>query len=149
MHAYVWDRYYGICLAKYQHTDVVNSVAFNPRDSEMLVTTSDDYTIKVTHRKRIHVHQIQPYRFKKIFKFIDLEIGGPMPGIECYRNKKSCWVSQVKWMEENQWTLIGMGILTFKMIFKRQIVIVLNELKQEKQNIQAQPRERFLFWKND
>lgn len=52
-------------------------------------------------------------------------------------------------MEENQWTLIGMGILTFKMIFKRQIVIVLNELKQEKQNIQAQPRERFLFWKND
>lgn len=47
MHAYVWDRYYGICLAKYQHTDVVNSVAFNPRDSEMLVTTSDDYTIKV------------------------------------------------------------------------------------------------------
>lgn len=48
MHAYVWDRYYGICLAKYQHTDVVNSVAFNPRDSEMLVTTSDDYTIKVS-----------------------------------------------------------------------------------------------------
>lgn len=47
MHAYVWDRYYGICLAKYQHSDVVNSVAFNPRDSEMLVTTSDDYTIKV------------------------------------------------------------------------------------------------------
>lgn len=47
MHAYVWDRYYGICLAKYQHTDVVNSVAFCPRDSEMLVTTSDDYTIKV------------------------------------------------------------------------------------------------------
>lgn len=48
MHAYVWDRYYGMCLAKYQHTDVVNSVAFNPRDSEMLVTTSDDYSIKVT-----------------------------------------------------------------------------------------------------
>ncbi|XP_031624368.1 F-box/WD repeat-containing protein 5 [Contarinia nasturtii] len=47
MHAYIWDRYYGICLAKYQHTDVVNSVAFNPRDSEMLVTTSDDYTIKI------------------------------------------------------------------------------------------------------
>lgn len=47
MHAYVWDRYYGTCLAKYQHTDVVNSVAFNPRDSEMLVTTSDDYSIKV------------------------------------------------------------------------------------------------------
>ncbi|XP_011204891.1 F-box/WD repeat-containing protein 5 isoform X1 [Bactrocera dorsalis] len=47
MHAYLWDRYYGICLAKYRHTDVVNSVAFNSRDSEMLVTTSDDYTIKI------------------------------------------------------------------------------------------------------
>ncbi|XP_036320698.1 F-box/WD repeat-containing protein 5 isoform X1 [Rhagoletis pomonella] len=47
MHAYIWDRFYGICLAKYRHADVVNSVAFNPRDSEMLVTTSDDYTIKI------------------------------------------------------------------------------------------------------
>lgn len=47
MHAYAWDRYYGVCLAKYQHTDVVNSVAFNPRDSEMLITTSDDNSIKV------------------------------------------------------------------------------------------------------
>lgn len=47
MHAYLWDRYYGMCLAKYQHTDVVNSVAFNSRDSEMLVTTSDDFSIKV------------------------------------------------------------------------------------------------------
>lgn len=47
LHAYTWDRYYGVCLAKYQHTDVVNSVAFNPRDSEMLITTSDDYSIKV------------------------------------------------------------------------------------------------------
>lgn len=54
MHAYVWDRYYGVCLAKYQHTDVVNSVAFNPRDSEMLVTTSDDYTIKVLFSDCMH-----------------------------------------------------------------------------------------------
>lgn len=45
--AYVWDRHYGICLAKNGHKDVVNSVAFNPTDSEMLVTTSDDCTIKV------------------------------------------------------------------------------------------------------
>lgn len=34
-------------LAKYQHSEVVNSVAFNPRDNETFVTTSDDYTIKV------------------------------------------------------------------------------------------------------
>lgn len=46
-HGYLWDRHYGICLAKFPHTDVVNSVAFNPRDPEMLVTTSDDYTIKI------------------------------------------------------------------------------------------------------
>lgn len=48
MHAYLWDRYYGVSLAKYKHSDVVNSVAFNPKDSEMLVTTSDDFTIKVS-----------------------------------------------------------------------------------------------------
>lgn len=46
-HGYLWDRHYGVCLAKFPHSDVVNSVAFNPRDPEMLVTTSDDYTIKV------------------------------------------------------------------------------------------------------
>lgn len=46
-HGYLWDRHYGICLAKFPHSDVVNSVAFNPRDPEMLVTTSDDYTVKV------------------------------------------------------------------------------------------------------
>ncbi|KAG5889639.1 hypothetical protein JTB14_028918 [Gonioctena quinquepunctata] len=46
-HGYLWDRHYGACLAKFPHDDVVNSVAFNPKDSEMLVTTSDDHTIKV------------------------------------------------------------------------------------------------------
>ncbi|XP_014475307.1 PREDICTED: F-box/WD repeat-containing protein 5 isoform X2 [Dinoponera quadriceps] len=46
-HGYLWDRHYGVCLAKFPHNDVVNSVAFNPRDPEMLVTTSDDYTVKV------------------------------------------------------------------------------------------------------
>ncbi|XP_011504253.1 PREDICTED: F-box/WD repeat-containing protein 5 [Ceratosolen solmsi marchali] len=46
-HGYLWDRHYGVCLAKFPHSDVVNSVAFNPRNPEMLVTTSDDYTIKV------------------------------------------------------------------------------------------------------
>lgn len=51
MQAYVWDRHYGICLAKNRHKDVVNSVAFNPMDSEMLVTASDDYTIKVCYER--------------------------------------------------------------------------------------------------
>ncbi|XP_015920687.2 F-box/WD repeat-containing protein 5 [Parasteatoda tepidariorum] len=44
---YLWDRHYGNCLAKLPHTDVVNSVAFNPKDPEMLVTASDDFTLKV------------------------------------------------------------------------------------------------------
>ena len=44
---YLWDRNYGISLAKLPHTDVVNSVAFNPINSEMLVTVSDDISIKV------------------------------------------------------------------------------------------------------
>jgi F-box and WD-40 domain protein 5 len=34
-------------LASYPHTDVVNSVAFNPKDDRMLITTSDDYEIKI------------------------------------------------------------------------------------------------------
>ncbi|XP_015436103.1 PREDICTED: F-box/WD repeat-containing protein 5 [Dufourea novaeangliae] len=46
-YGYLWDRYYGMCLAKLPHSDVVNSVAFNPCDPEMLITTSDDYTIKI------------------------------------------------------------------------------------------------------
>jgi F-box/WD-40 domain protein 5 len=56
-HGYLWDRHYGVCLAKFPHIDVVNSVAFNPRDPEMLVTTSDDYTVKVW-RSRNKVKQL-------------------------------------------------------------------------------------------
>lgn len=44
---YLWDRHYAVCLAKLPHEDVVNAVAFNPKDPEMLVTASDDFTLKV------------------------------------------------------------------------------------------------------
>lgn len=46
-HGYIWDRHYGVCLNKFRHEDVVNCVAFSPRDSELLVTVSDDCTIKI------------------------------------------------------------------------------------------------------
>lgn len=46
-HGYLWDRYYGVCLAKFPHQDVVNAVAFNPKDPEMLITASDDFTLKI------------------------------------------------------------------------------------------------------
>ncbi|KAK3586731.1 hypothetical protein CHS0354_017530 [Potamilus streckersoni] len=46
-HGYLWDRHYGICINKFPHSDIVNSVAFNPADPEMLVTVSDDCSIKV------------------------------------------------------------------------------------------------------
>jgi len=46
-HGYLWDRHYGVCLAQLPHSDVVNSVAFNPRNPEMLITASDDYTLKI------------------------------------------------------------------------------------------------------
>lgn len=60
-HGYLWDRHYGVCLAKFPHSDVVNSVAFNPKDPEMLVTTSDDETVKVWRsRARLREHSVDP-----------------------------------------------------------------------------------------
>lgn len=79
MHAYLWDRYYGVCLTKYQHQDVVNSVAFNPRDNEMLVTTSDDYEIKV-----LHGHYIVSYCF---------DICLVVPGLEIIVRSQEAWYS--------------------------------------------------------
>ncbi|XP_068216218.1 F-box/WD repeat-containing protein 5 isoform X2 [Palaemon carinicauda] len=51
-HGYIWERHYGVCLARLPHKDVVNAVAFNPRDPEMLVTVSDDHKIKVWRSRR-------------------------------------------------------------------------------------------------
>ncbi|XP_056644691.1 F-box/WD repeat-containing protein 5 [Diorhabda carinulata] len=56
-HGYLWDRHYGACLIKFPHQDVVNSVAFNPKDPEMLVTTSDDHSIKIW-RSRAKVNSL-------------------------------------------------------------------------------------------
>ncbi|CAL4126189.1 unnamed protein product [Meganyctiphanes norvegica] len=51
-HGYVWERHYGVSLAKLPHKDVVNAVAFNPADPEMLVTVSDDHKIKIWRSRR-------------------------------------------------------------------------------------------------
>lgn len=51
-HGYIWDRHYGGCLNRFPHNDVVNSVAFNPKDEEMLITVSDDFKIKVWRSRR-------------------------------------------------------------------------------------------------
>ncbi|KAL5012561.1 hypothetical protein ScPMuIL_011112 [Solemya velum] len=51
-HGYLWDRHYGVCLSTFPHNDVVNSVAFNPKDSETMVTVSDDFSIKIWRSKR-------------------------------------------------------------------------------------------------
>ena len=56
-HGYIWDRHYGVCLNKFAHKDVVNSVAFNPHDSQMLVTVSDDHCIKIWRSKN-QCHQL-------------------------------------------------------------------------------------------
>ncbi|KAM5300056.1 F-box/WD repeat-containing protein 5 isoform 2-T2 [Ctenodactylus gundi] len=51
-HGYIWDRHYNICLAKLRHEDVVNSVAFSPQEQELLLTASDDATIKAWRSPR-------------------------------------------------------------------------------------------------
>ncbi|KAG9471360.1 hypothetical protein GDO78_015104 [Eleutherodactylus coqui] len=49
---YIWDRHYGCCLATLPHDNVVNTVAFCPVNQELLLTASDDYTIKVWRSRR-------------------------------------------------------------------------------------------------
>ncbi|XP_060516665.1 F-box/WD repeat-containing protein 5 [Cylas formicarius] len=74
-HGYLWDRHYGVCLAKFPHQDVVNSVAFNPKDPEMLVTTSDDHKIKV-------------WRSRSKMKQLGLDKRDFPMGIELRKNRK-------------------------------------------------------------
>ncbi|XP_062508287.1 F-box/WD repeat-containing protein 5-like [Corticium candelabrum] len=51
---HVWDRRSGAKLATLcGHTNVVNAVAFNPRNEGMLVSASDDFTLRVWHSRHL------------------------------------------------------------------------------------------------
>ncbi|KAK5614854.1 F-box/WD repeat-containing protein 5 [Crenichthys baileyi] len=64
-HGYIWDRHYNICLARLAHDDVVNSVAFSPADQELLLSASDDSTIKVWRSPRmVRLAQASPRQLR-------------------------------------------------------------------------------------
>ncbi|XP_036757503.2 F-box/WD repeat-containing protein 5 isoform X3 [Manis pentadactyla] len=69
-HGYIWDRHYNICLAKLRHQDVVNSVVFSPQEQELLLTASDDATIKAWRSPRtVRVHQAPRPRPRPFFSW--------------------------------------------------------------------------------
>uniref|UniRef100_A0A8D1MEV5 F-box and WD repeat domain containing 5 n=1 Tax=Sus scrofa TaxID=9823 RepID=A0A8D1MEV5_PIG len=69
-HGYIWDRHYNICLAKLRHQDVVNSVVFSPQEQELLLTASDDATIKAWRSPRtVRVHQASRPRPRPLFSW--------------------------------------------------------------------------------
>lgn len=49
---YVWSRKYGCFLGKLSHSENVDVAVFNPAVSDMLVTASDDHTMKVWRSKK-------------------------------------------------------------------------------------------------
>ena len=52
--AHVWDRYCGVKLATLKgHSNVVNCVAFNPVNQQMLISASDDHTIRVWRSRQL------------------------------------------------------------------------------------------------
>ncbi|XP_054980082.1 F-box/WD repeat-containing protein 5 [Sorex araneus] len=69
-HGYIWDRHYDICLAKLRHQDVVNSVVFSPQEQELLLTASDDATIKAWRSPRtVRAHQAPRLRPRPFFSW--------------------------------------------------------------------------------
>lgn len=69
-HGYIWDRHYNICLAKLRHQDVVNSVVFSPQEQELLLTASDDATIKAWRSPRtLRIYQTPRPRPRALFSW--------------------------------------------------------------------------------
>ncbi|KAG0717842.1 F-box/WD repeat-containing protein 5 [Chionoecetes opilio] len=79
-HGYIWERHYGVCLSRLPHKDVVNAVAFNPRDPEMLITVSDDHTIKIWRsRRRARALGIDPNEAGRLAEELRLQHPRPPP----------------------------------------------------------------------
>uniref|UniRef100_A0A8C1DBF4 F-box and WD repeat domain containing 5 n=2 Tax=Cyprinus carpio TaxID=7962 RepID=A0A8C1DBF4_CYPCA len=74
-HGYIWDRHYNICLARLKHDDVVNSVAFSPADQELLLSASDDSTIKVWRSPRMVRLAEAPQRPPRAHKLLSSLLG--------------------------------------------------------------------------
>jgi len=55
----IWDKHYGCLAAQLPHKECVNCVAFNPIDSRICATASDDHTIAIwwSHSKLRQVRQ--------------------------------------------------------------------------------------------
>ena len=51
-HGYIWEKHYGLPLARLAHAECVNCVVFNPKDQETCITASDDHTLQVWTSKR-------------------------------------------------------------------------------------------------
>ena len=51
-HGCIWEKHYGVLLARLPHTECVNCVVFNPKDQETCITASDDFTLQVWSSKR-------------------------------------------------------------------------------------------------
>lgn len=86
-------------MSRLPHKDVVNAVAFNPRDPEMLVTVSDDNKIKVGVGEG-YTH--------KIFLFISFL---------CFKTEKYVYMI----------TLEYLGILLFSMFLALVVNVMLSQ----------------------
>jgi WD40 repeat protein len=60
---YVWDKASGLLAARLQgHSALVNCVAFNCKNEQMLVSASDDHSIRVGHSRNLARKRSQAYR---------------------------------------------------------------------------------------